>query len=120
MKIIYPPKKAFIKSMIRDHLLSYRLLHGLEAIGFDITSFDLYLSDNIFSLLGFGDSAEEEELFQDFLQWSERILEVEFSIINQEPMEILVNEIYRRLEKEQKLRKWKKWKNRYSFNPSKK
>lgn len=108
MKIKYPPNKVFIMSMIRDHLLSYRLLQGLEKIGFDTTNFDLRISDNIFSLLGFGNSTEEEKLFENFLNWSEKVTEMEFSIDHQEALDKLCNQIYKKLKQKRKLRKSKK------------
>jgi len=101
-------KKDFVLSMIRDHLLSYRLLQGLEKIGFDTTNFDLYIGDNIFTLLGFGNSAEEEELFEDFLNWSEKATKMDFSVNERGPLDELCREIYRKLKREQKLRKLKK------------
>lgn len=101
------PKKDFVLLMIRDHLLCYRLLQGLEKIGFDTTNFDLYIGDNIFTLLGFGNSADEEELFEDFLSWSEKAIKIDFSATHQEPLDELCSEIYRKLKREQKLRKLK-------------
>lgn len=101
-------KKDFMLLMIRDHLLCYRLLQGLEKIGFDTTNFDLYIGDNIFTLLGFGNSTEEEKLFEDFLNWSEKVIKIDFSINDQESLNELCLEIYRKLKREQKLRKLKK------------
>lgn len=108
MKIPSPSKKDFFISMIRDHLLCYRLLQGLEKIGFDTTNFDLYIGDNIFTLFGFGSSTEEEKLFEDFLGWSEKVFQMDFSVTDREPLNELCREIYRKLKKEQKLRKQKK------------
>jgi hypothetical protein len=102
------PKKDFVLLMIRDHLLCYRLLQGLEKIGFDTTNFDLYIGDNIFTLLGFGNSTEEEELFEDFLNWSEKAINIDFSINDREPLDELCREIYRKLKRERKQRKLKK------------
>lgn len=107
MKIKSLPKEDFIMSMIRDHLLCYRLLQGLEKIGFDTTNFDLYIGDNIFTLIGFGSSMEEEKLFEDFLNWSEKVLRIDFSVNEQESLTELCGEIYRKLKREQKLRKLK-------------
>lgn len=101
-------KKEFILMMIRDHLLSYRLLQGLEKTGFDTANFDLNIGENIFQLFGFGDSVEEEKLYETFLDWSEEVLEIEFSFIRRHSLDILSKSIYQKLKKEQKLRKQRK------------
>lgn len=107
MKTILLNKKTLITSLIRDHLVCYRLLQGLERIGLDALNFDLYLSETIFTLMGFGSSEEEEKLFEDFLSWSEKALTIPFSGNDREPLNELCSEIYRKLKIEQKLRKLK-------------
>ncbi|MBI3519516.1 MAG: hypothetical protein HY062_09200 [Bacteroidetes bacterium] len=101
-------KKEFILMMIRDHLLCYRLIQGLEKIGFDTTNFDMNIGENIFQLFGFGDSVEDEKLFETFRGWSEEVLEIEFSFIRRHSLDALSRSIYQKLKKEQKLRKQKK------------
>lgn len=101
------PKKKFVLLMIRDHLLCYRLRQGLEKIGFDTTNFDVYIGDNIFKIFGFGDSTEEEKLFEDFLNWSEKAVKIDFSVCHQEAMDELSREIYRKLKRARKSRKLK-------------
>jgi hypothetical protein len=100
-------KKEFLISMIRDHLLSYRLLQGLERIGFDTTNFNLYLAENIFALFGFGHSEDEERLFEAFLNWSKEALEIDFSITKPRDMDEFCKEIYHKLKQEKKSRKLK-------------
>lgn len=104
MKVSEVKKKDFIMLMIRDHLLSYRLLQGLEKIGFDTSNFDLHLGENIFHLFGFGDSAEEEKLYEKFLGWSKEVQEIDFTLIERDSLDTLSLNIYKKLKKEQKLR----------------
>lgn len=108
MKITIPSKKAFMLSMIRDHLLIYKLLQGFEKIGLDASNFDLFTGDNIFILLGFRNSAEEEKLFENFLGWSEEVFKIDLSGTDGEQLNQLCRKIYRKLKKEQKLRKQEK------------
>ena len=50
---------------------------------------------------------KEGPLFEDFLNWSEKALIIEFSGNDREPLNELCSEIYRKLKTEQKLRKLK-------------
>ena len=101
-------KKEFVLLMIRDHLLIYRLLQGLEKIGLDTIGFDLHLGENIFQLFGFGHSAEEEKLYEKFLDWSKEVQEIDLPVIRRDSLDALCRKIYKKLKKEQKLRKRKK------------
>jgi len=99
-------KKDLIMSLLRDHLVSYRLIQGLLKTGLDPLNFDLYVSETIFQLMGFGSSEEEEKLFEKFLNWSEKVMSIDFLGEDRiEPLNDLRDEIYRKLKKEQKLRK---------------
>lgn len=109
MKRILLSKKDLIISLLRDHLVSYRLIQGLLKTGLDPINFDLYVSETIFQLMGFGNSEEEEKLFEEFLNWSEKVMKIDFSGEDRtEPLNNLRDEIYRKLKREQKLRKLKK------------
>jgi hypothetical protein len=75
----------------------------------DSNNFDLYMSETIFQLIGFGSSEEEEKLFEEFLNWSEKVMSIDFLGEDRvEPLNDLRDEIYRKLKSEQKLRKIKK------------
>jgi hypothetical protein len=109
MKRISISKKDLIMSLLRDHLVSYRLVQGLLKVGLDSNNFDLYMSETIFQLIGFGSSEEEEKLFEEFLNWSEKVMSIDFLGEDRvEPLNDLRDEIYRKLKSEQKLRKIKK------------
>jgi hypothetical protein len=109
MKAIPLSKKELIMSLLRDHLVSYRLVQGLLKEGLDSNNFDLYMSETIFQLMGFGNSEEEEKLFEEFLNWSEKVMSIDFLGEDRvAPLNDLRDEIYRKLKSEQKLRKIKK------------
>lgn len=109
MKTIPLSKKDLIMSLLRDHLVSYRLVQGLLKAGLDSLNFDLYIGETIFQLMGFGSSEKEEKLFEKFLNWSEKVMSIDFlGEDRSEPLDDLRNEIYRKLKREQKLRKLKK------------
>lgn len=92
-------------SLLRDHLVSYRLVQGLLKAGLDPLNFDLCIAETIFRLMGFRDS-EEEKLFEEFLNWSEKVMNIDFLGEDRiEPLNDLRDEIYRKLKREQKLRK---------------
>lgn len=109
MKIISLSKKDLILSLLRDHLVSHRLIQGLLKAGLDSLNFDLYMGETIFKLMGFGGSEKEEKLFEEFLNWSEKVMNIDFL---GEDRGVLLNdlrdEIYRKLNREQKLRKLKR------------
>lgn len=108
MKAIPLSKKDLLLSLLRDHLVSYRLIQGLLKSGLDTLNFDLYIGETIFRLMGFGSSQNEEELFEDFLNWSEKVMNIDFlGEARVEQLNDLLDEIYIKLKKEQKLRKLK-------------
>ncbi|MGQ0827887.1 MAG: hypothetical protein ACT4ON_05790 [Bacteroidota bacterium] len=110
MKTIPISKKELVMALLRDHLVSYRLVQGLLKTGLDSFNFDLYTGDIIFQLMGFGSSEKEEELFEEFLNWSEKVMNIDFLGEDRiEPLNDLRDEIYSKLKKEQKLRKLKKY-----------
>jgi hypothetical protein len=109
MKTIPLSKKELIMALLRDHLVSYRLVQGLLKTGLDSLNFDLYTGDIIFQLMGFGGSDKEEKLFEDFLNWSEKVMSIDFLLEDRgEALNDLRDEIYRKLKREQKLRKLKR------------
>lgn len=109
MKTIPLSKKDLIMSLLRDHLVSYRLVQGLLKAGLDSNNFDLYIAETIFQLMGFGSSEKEEKLFEEFLNWSEKVMSIDFlGEDRSEPLNDLRDEIYRKLKREQKLRKLEK------------
>ena len=107
MKTMSLSEKDLLMTLLRDHLVSYRLVQGLSNIGLDPLHYNLNLGDTIFTLMGFGNSTEEEKLFEEFLNWSEKALVIEFTINEDEELNELCRNIYRKLKTEQKIRKLK-------------
>lgn len=108
MNTISLKRKELVQSLLKDFLVSYRLIQGLHKSGLDTWRVDLYLSETIFKLMGFGDSTEDEALFERFLNWSEKVMDIDFSEdTRNEPLNDLRDSIYRKLKKERKLRKFK-------------
>lgn len=107
MKKILISKKDLLITLLRDHLVNYRLVQGLSNIGLDPLHYNLNLGETIFMLMGFGNSAEEEKLYEEFLNWSEKALTIEFTINEYEPLNELCLNIYRKLKTERKIRNLK-------------
>lgn len=107
MKKTLITRKDLLITLLRDHLVSYRLVQGLTKIGLDPLHYNLNLGETIFTIMGFGNSAEEEKLYEEFLNWSEKALLVEFTINEYEPLDELCRDIYRKLKTERKIRKLK-------------
>ncbi len=62
-----------IITLIKDHLVNTHLIHGLNALGWHSDDYHLHLSDTIFKLVGLND--EQEELFEAYLDWCNRMAE---------------------------------------------
>lgn len=101
-------KKDLVMSLIKDHLVSYRLIRGLEKTGLEADNFDLFIGETIFALMGFGGSDKEESLYMEFLEWSGEVSKIVFDSNHREPLHDLCREIYKKLKSEQKLRKCSK------------
>lgn len=107
MKTITISEKELIMSLLKDHLISYKLVKGLERLGLDAMNYNLCLPETIFNLMSFGSSDKEERLFEDFLEWSERVFPIDLSIDDDRKLQELCTDIYLRLKHEQKFRKHK-------------
>lgn len=116
MKETLISEKDLLMPLLRDHLVSYRLIEGLSNIGLDTLDYSLSLGDTIFAMMGFGSSAEDEKLFEKFLNWSEKVLVIEFTITEDKQLNDLCQDIYRKLKKQQKIRKLKTRKPPFHIN----
>jgi hypothetical protein len=85
-------KKHLIISLIRDDLVIEKLLEGLERLGFDTLDYNLYVSDNIFKLLGFPDDDSSEDDFLHYME--ERKKAVHLNIKSLKLFDDLAKEIY--------------------------
>lgn len=98
-------KKELIMTLLKDHLVYSRLIQGLEKTGLETDHFDLYLSETIFTIMGFRGSEEDEVLFEKFITWSKEVHTINFSNDNKEALDELCKQIYRKLKTEKKYRK---------------
>ena len=71
--------KKFILSLIKDHLISTKLVNGLNEIGLNADIYFLSLSDTIFNLMGYEDNEETEQTFERYMELSKQAILVDIS-----------------------------------------
>ena len=91
-------EKKLILSLIKDDLIHVKLIYSLEKLGFYSDCYCLHLSSTIFELMGFKSSKESDEVFDRYLQLSEKAVLIDITESNK-PMEKLALEIYKKLDK---------------------
>lgn len=69
-------EKELIISLIKDNLISTRLISGLAALGLDPIHYDLHLSTTIFILMGIKD--DNEELFEEYMELCKQVMQLDF------------------------------------------
>lgn len=86
-------KKQLILSLIKDDLISAKLLRGLSKAGLDADRYCLFLSGTIFDLLGFPNTEKSDEIFSEYIKLTEQSDNVD---IRETPntLDGLANEIY--------------------------
>lgn len=71
---------ALIIKLIRDCLISWKLIHGLNALGLNADDYHLYLGDTIFELMGFRGSRESDLIYENvFLANCEKVRSIRFA-----------------------------------------
>jgi len=87
--------KKLILSLIKDDLINYHLITGLEALGFDASHYTLFLSETIFDLIGIngGDDIEQEALYKLYLGLFKKVRKFDLTE-NNEQLEDLALEVY--------------------------
>lgn len=83
--------KNLLLSLIKDDLTNTKLVSALVAIQLDAHNYYLYLSETIFKLMGIENSLEQEEIYSQYVQLTEKVREVEVSSVE---MDELAEEIY--------------------------
>lgn len=73
MKLIN--EKNLIISLIKDNLVSTRLISGLAALGLDPVYYDLHLSTTIFNLIGIRE--DDDELFEEYLELCKQVIQLD-------------------------------------------
>lgn len=87
-------QKELIISLIKDNLVSMKLILGLNKLGLTADNFTLHLGDTIFKLMEF-ESGKSDFIFEKiFVASTERVMQVEFS---NEEITLLSMEIYQDL-----------------------
>ena len=66
-------ERTLIIALIKDDLINTRLVNGLNAIGLNADDYLLHLSDTIFKLLGIGDDAAGETIFEWYMDSLKRV-----------------------------------------------
>jgi hypothetical protein len=95
--IMASENKDLILGLIRDNLINYQLVSGLNALGLNADHYNLYLDDTIFSLMGFEEDKYSEMVYQKiYMGLAEKVKTIDFSI-SREKLDALAFEIYSEL-----------------------
>jgi tRNA G18 (ribose-2'-O)-methylase SpoU len=86
--------KKIILSLIKDDLLSTRLVLGLEALGLDAGKYYLHLSETIFLIMGI----EDEGLYKKYIEKSRTVMWIDVAK-QPERLDKLVGKLYKMLER---------------------
>ena len=89
-------QKKLILSLIKDDLVHVKLIYSFEKLGFYSYCYCLHLSSTVFELMGFKSSKESDEIFDRYMELSEKATDIDITESN-EAMEILAVEIYNEL-----------------------
>jgi hypothetical protein len=90
-------EKELVISLIRDCLISFKLISGLNALGLDADHFTPFLGDAIFLLMGFKNHKHSDLIFENiFLANAEKVRSINFSS-STEDLDVLSKEIYEAL-----------------------
>jgi len=96
--------KKLILSLIKDDLINYHLVTGLEALGFDASHYTLFLSETIFDLIGINadDDIEQEALYKLYLGLFKKVRKIDLTE-NTPQLDNLALEVYTALIARRKL-----------------
>lgn len=87
-------QEQLVIRLIRDHLISTKLVSGLNDLGLIADDYNLYLGDTIFLLMGFKNCRKGDEIFETILLGnSEKVKKINFSS-DTEDLDKLSEEIY--------------------------
>lgn len=89
-------KEKLILSLIKDDLINNCLIRKLERIGLYSECYYLHLSSTIFELMGFENYKEADELYDKYIELTEKAGSIDITQSNK-PLEKLAVEIYRDL-----------------------
>lgn len=95
--------KEFIIKLIKDDLISTKLVTGLESLGLsDSGNYSLHLGQTIFSLIGYkADSELEEKVFDEYCGLTRKIVYIDI-FEHPEELDDFANQLYNKLNAELK------------------
>ncbi|MES2780515.1 MAG: hypothetical protein V4651_11515 [Bacteroidota bacterium] len=82
-----------IISLIKDDLIHIKLVLGLNEMGLNAGDYFLNLSSTVFKLIGFEDNAKTEEVFERYMELTQRTRFIDISQ-SHKPIEDLAMVIY--------------------------
>lgn len=89
--------QSLIISLIRDSLINFKLISGLNNLGLNADDYHIYLGDTIFKLMGLEGHKQSDILFEKvYLANAEKVRHISFATSTQE-LDRLSNEIYEEL-----------------------
>lgn len=89
--------KQLIISLIRDSLISTKLISGLNVLGLHADNYTLYLGDTIFELMGINSNDQSDWIFENvYMGNAEKVRTIDFSFSTDE-LDRLSAEIYNEL-----------------------
>jgi hypothetical protein len=71
--------KKLILSLIKNHLINTKLVNSLNEMGLNADCYSLHLSSIIFNLIGFDENEDTEDVFERYMELSNRTLFIDFS-----------------------------------------
>lgn len=87
----------FIIKLIRDCLINFKLVSGLNALGINADDYHLYLGDTIFELMGFTSKDNSDLIYENvFFANCEKIKHISFALSTEE-LDVLSEAIYKEL-----------------------
>lgn len=91
-----PKKQTLILSLIKDDLINSKLVHALNGLGLNADEYLLNLSSNVFKLMGFEDTPQNEATYRYYLDLSQRAKYIDI-VKSRERFDELALEIYTEL-----------------------
>jgi hypothetical protein len=90
--------KELVIRLIKDSLISFKLISGLNALGLNANDYTSSLGDTIFLLMGLQNHQKSDFIFESvFLTHAEKVRYIDFSSSMQE-LDALSEEVYEALE----------------------
>ena len=89
-------KEKLVFALIKDDLINNCLIRELERIGLYSECYYLHLSSTIFELMGFENYKETDELYDKYIELTEKAGSIDITRSNK-PLEHLAVEIYKGL-----------------------